>query len=91
MDKVEMRAYLGGRVQGVGLRYTALDHAKKLKVVGFVRNLPDGRVEIIAQGSKQTLEQFLELLKTQAGSAKVTEVELDYFPASQAFEKFSIE
>jgi acylphosphatase len=49
-----------GRVQGVGFRYTARAIAQRFAVRGFVRNLPDGRVELLAQGPPKELTAFLQ-------------------------------
>jgi acylphosphatase len=48
-----------GYVQGVGFRYTVQRIARGYEVEGFVRNLPDGRVELVAEGTAQTLDRFL--------------------------------
>ncbi len=53
-----------GRVQGVGFRYFALKIAEDLGVTGFVRNLPDGNVEIVAEAGEAVLAQFEERLRT---------------------------
>lgn len=52
--------YYQGHVQGVGFRYTAQAIAKRYEVNGFVRNLPDGRVELVAEGEKHELVAFLD-------------------------------
>ena len=49
-----------GRVQGVGFRYTANRIAQGYEVTGYVRNLPDGRVELLAEGSCEQVESFLQ-------------------------------
>ena len=49
--------YYSGRVQGVGFRYTAEGLALDLKLVGWVKNLPDGRVELVCEGPKEKIEQ----------------------------------
>ena len=51
-----------GRVQGVGFRYTAHRAAIRNQLTGFVRNLPDGSVEIIAQGQTQDIDDFEQKL-----------------------------
>ncbi|NGX45181.1 MAG: Acylphosphatase [Chlamydiae bacterium] len=58
-----MHLFFMGRVQGVGFRATAQLVARKLGLSGSVRNLKDGSVEVIAQGSKHELERFLRELK----------------------------
>jgi acylphosphatase len=54
--------YYSGRVQGVGFRYTAHHVAQEHDVAGFVRNLPDGRVEVKVEGSLEQVEAFLSAL-----------------------------
>jgi acylphosphatase len=51
--------YYSGRVQGVGFRYTAQRIAQRFAVTGWVRNLPDGRVEMTVEGSDEEAEAFL--------------------------------
>ena len=53
-------AWYSGRVQGVGFRATVRQLACGYDVTGFVRNLPDGRVELVAEGEKKELEAFLQ-------------------------------
>lgn len=51
--------YYSGRVQGVGFRYTTRRIAAGFDVAGYVRNLPDGRVELVAEGNTDQLDRFL--------------------------------
>jgi len=55
-------AYYTGRVQGVGFRFTAQHVASGFSVAGFVRNLPDGTVEVLAEGSAEQVDGFLKTL-----------------------------
>ncbi len=48
-----------GRVQGIGFRYTTVSIARRHPVVGFVRNLPDGSVELVAEAVPSVLDHFL--------------------------------
>lgn len=64
-----------GRVQGVGYRYFALKRAEELGLSGFVRNMPDGSVEVIAEGEDARLSQFEARLKEGPSFARVEEVE----------------
>lgn len=89
MEKIfEMHAILSGRVQGVGFRYTTLDHAQDLSLKGIVRNLPDGSVEIIAQGTKKALEDLIERLKN--GPGRVERVDVKFSEPTQHLEDFKI-
>jgi acylphosphatase len=57
------RVYYSGRVQGVGFRYTALRLAQGRAVTGLVRNLADGRVEMLVEGEQAEVERFLEAVR----------------------------
>ena len=61
--KKRMSVYYDGRVQGVGFRFTAEYIAQQLKVTGWVKNLPDGRVEVIAEGLEDSLVEFLDRIR----------------------------
>jgi acylphosphatase len=57
---VRRTVYFSGQVQGVGFRYTACRIAGGYDVTGFVRNLPDGRVHLVAEGESDEIDRFLE-------------------------------
>jgi acylphosphatase len=69
------RWVLSGLVQGVGFRWYAARRASELGLKGWVRNLPDGRVEAVASGDPASLARFEELLRIGPRSARVTGVE----------------
>ncbi len=56
-----------GRVQGVGFRYTARNMAVRLPVTGYVRNLPDGTVELVVEGAQRELERLLAGIEAELG------------------------
>ena len=56
--RLRMRVFYSGKVQGVGFRYNAKSVATGFEVTGTVRNLMDGRVELIAEGLREELEAF---------------------------------
>jgi acylphosphatase len=58
MPRIRRRIYFTGRVQGVGFRYTCRTIARGFEVGGYVRNLPDGRVEVLAEGEPGELDDF---------------------------------
>lgn len=78
-----------GHVQGVGFRYRTREIASRYRVTGYVRNLPDGRVELVAEGAPQELDRFLADL---AGSLEVhiRRIEVDRCAASGEFDEFDI-
>ena len=69
------RYVVQGRVQGVGYRYFVLRQADALGVSGFARNLPDGAVEVLAEGSDVTLADFEARLREGPAFAEVASVE----------------
>ena len=65
--------HFSGTVQGVGFRYTARAAAKRYPVTGYVRNLPDGRVELVAEGDVEVIDQLLaDIHRQMEGYVKKT-------------------
>jgi acylphosphatase len=62
---VGVLVHYSGRVQGVGFRATAAHIARRHPVTGYVRNLPDGRVELLAEGPRPDVEAFLAAVRSQ--------------------------
>ncbi len=75
--KSRLKAIIYGVVQGVGFRYFVLGQALKAAISGFVRNLPDGTVEIEAEGAEDDLDQFIESIKSGPPGAVVKEIEIE--------------
>jgi len=65
------RYLVRGRVQGVGYRYFAMKAAAALALAGYARNLPDGSVEVVAEGGEGELARFEERLREGPGFARV--------------------
>ncbi len=65
MPRVRRRARFSGRVQGVGFRFTCHSLARGYELAGYVRNLPDGDVELVAEGDPIELDRFLEAIKLE--------------------------
>ena len=74
------RYVVRGRVQGVGYRYFVLRQADALGVSGFARNLPDGAVEIVAEGGEAALADFEARLREGPAFAEVADVEREAGP-----------
>ena len=87
---VQRRTYLfGGRVQGVGFRYTAQHIARGHPVKGYVRNLPDGRVEMVMEGEDNDMDAVLASLK-QEMSRNIQRVDVSRTTATGEFPDFSV-
>jgi acylphosphatase len=78
-----------GRVQGVGFRYTVNNIAMQYDVHGYVRNLPDGRVELVIEGRDHDLEAIVEAVK-QKMECFIHRVDDNILPATGEFDHFSI-
>jgi acylphosphatase len=72
--KQAKRYIVSGMVQGVGFRYYTQAAAEKLRVSGFVRNLPDGRVEVFAMGAPQQHAEFRAMLERGPRFSSISEV-----------------
>ena len=67
---------ISGHVQGVGFRYFCLEQAQRLGISGYAHNMPDGSVEIEAQGEESAIEKFLAHVRRGPRSSEVTNVEI---------------
>lgn len=79
-ERVRCHVLVAGRVQGVGFRYYVARQARALDVGGFVRNLPDGRVEAEAEGRPAAVEAFLDRLRRGPAGSSVRGVEAAWLP-----------
>jgi acylphosphatase len=70
------KCLIAGRVQGVFYRGSAAQRARELGICGYARNLPDGRVEVLACGDAATVQQFVDWLWIGPAAARVTAVEM---------------
>jgi acylphosphatase len=78
--RVARRFLISGRVQGVGFRWFARETADREGVHGWVRNLPDGRVEALAEGDAEALDRFERSLRHGPRGARVDDLEVDSLP-----------
>ena len=90
MEKNRIHIFVSGRVQGVFFRDFTRQTALGLGLIGWVRNLADGRVEIIAQGEKEILNQFIELVKAGPPASKVKDCQIDWGEFKAEFKGFEI-
>ena len=80
-----------GRVQGVGFRMTAEEAAKDFGVLGWVKNLRDGRVELICEGAKEDIEQLLENIHQSALGPHITKTVCNWEKPGNEFTDFQVE
>jgi acylphosphatase len=88
--KVRAHAHISGRVQGVFFRSETQDEAIKKNVTGWVRNLPDGRVEAVFEGEKENVENVIEFCKRGSPGARVTKVDVNWQDFTGEFKNFGI-
>ncbi|MBL1320034.1 MAG: acylphosphatase [Methylophaga sp.] len=90
IESFQYHFIISGRVQSVGYRYSSRNYAQNIDLVGWVKNRADGKVEVVAEGNKITLEKLLTWLKQGPRFADVSNVEVTHYPATGEFKKFSI-
>ena len=88
--KARAHMFVSGRVQGVFFRLQAKHNADRHDVKGWVRNLPDGRVEAMFEGEKEAVEALIEFCKHGPSGARVTNVNLRLESYIGDFNKFRI-
>lgn len=90
MEKVQLRARFKGNVQGVFFRQHAKRYAEKYDICGYVKNLEDGSVEILAVSDKASLDKFMEEIQTKPGFGSISSVEKKYSKEIEGFSDFQI-
>ena len=78
-------------VQGVGYRYFALRAAARHQVLGTVRNLPDGRVEVMVEGEREAVDEFKHDLVTGPAMASITDIDETDLPVTGLYRDFRID
>ncbi len=85
-----MSIFYAGRVQGVGFRYSIKNVAPGFEVTGTVRNCPDGRVELMAEGDKNELEKFQRAIQDSEVGGLISQEEVNWSEAKNEFHDFEI-
>ena len=88
--KVRAHVYVSGRVQGVFFRSEIQDEAVRYDVTGWVRNLPDGRVEAVFEGEKENIDKLIEFCSRVPPGARVAKVEVSWETPTDEFKNFKI-
>jgi acylphosphatase len=87
---VRLSAIVHGRVQGVFFRDFTRRQAWALGLTGYVRNLPDGAVEVVAEGPQDALQQLLERINVGPSGAYVEKVDFQWGDHSGEFDRFEV-
>jgi len=90
MENVRAHVLVDGYVQGVFFRAFTRDNALQLGVKGWVRNLPDGRVEAVFEGSMDKVAEMVRLCKAGPLGARVVNVDVSWQPYTGDFDIFSV-
>lgn len=88
--KKQLHIFYTGRVQGVGFRFTAIDIAKDIGVTGWVKNLRDGRVELLAEAEEEKLKNFLSRINNFF-ARYIQNTDINWLAATGEFKDFIIE
>lgn len=83
--------FVSGQVQGVFYRDFTRKHALQLGLVGFVRNLDDGRVEVVVEGSEEKINEFISQLRKGPVFSRVDNLEMRWEKATGRFNNFKID
>ncbi|WP_438270984.1 acylphosphatase [Sporolactobacillus mangiferae] len=79
-----------GRVQAVGFRYFTWQTANVYRVFGWVRNRSDGSVEIVAEGEKSDIQQFMKTIKKGSPFSRISDVDIYEYTEPKNFHQFEI-
>jgi acylphosphatase len=89
-NRRRLRIFYSGRVQGVGFRYTAKNIAAGFEITGVVRNLDDGRVELVAEGPREELEVFRRAIREAGLAGFIHDEKAEWSGAQNEFAGFAI-
>jgi len=89
-SRVRLKIFYSGRVQGVGFRYAAKSVAAGFEVTGTIRNLPDGRVELVAEGARAELEAFRTAIRDEGLAGFIHDEQVSWAAAQNEFRGFEI-
>lgn len=90
MSDQRLTMLISGKVQGVSYRATAADKAAKLGLTGYVRNLPDGRVEVLAEGAPESLHSLRQWCEEGPPAAVVEDIDSSETAATGEFNDFGV-
>ena len=87
---MQAHIFIVGFVQGVGFRQFVKSNARKLNLTGWVKNLPDGRVEALVSGDKEIVEKLIKTIEKGSFFSEVRSVQIEWDDQAKNFQKFEI-
>lgn len=90
MTKRRIHAFISGKVQMVGFRASTRRTANRVGIKGWVKNLEDGRVEVVAEGTPSKIEELIDFLHEGPPAARVEDVQITEEEPTEEFEQFRI-
>ena len=87
---IRLHANFSGTVQGVGFRFTVRRIAEQYEVTGFVRNLPNRQVEVVAEGDREVVESFINAIYNSSLRDYIRSIEKEWQPATGEYKEFEI-
>lgn len=88
--KKRAHVYISGRVQGVFFRASTREEARKRGVKGWVKNLPDGRVEAVFEGDEEKIEEMIDFCKKGPRAAEVKDIKVEWQEHQGEFNEFGV-
>ena len=89
-DELSVKLIVSGKVQGVSFRWFTVQAAREMGLCGYAKNLPDGTVEVKAEGTKAGLESLIKKVKQGPLFSRVENVEVDWGGLTNQFSDFNI-
>ena len=90
MSKKQIHCIIKGDVQGIGYRYFVTRLASQLNIQGWVKNLYNGDVEVVAEGEKDSLEKLLKELRSGHPYARVDDIHIEWHPPENKYDRFFV-
>ena len=88
--KKRLTVYFSGSVQGVGFRFMAQRISKRFEVLGFVRNLPNGQVQLVSEGEEDNLKDFLNSIRDSNLKSNIRQIDVEWSEFKGEFQVFGI-
>ena len=89
-NRKRLHAIIRGHVQGVGFRHNTRMTARRLNINGWVRNNPDGTVEVVAEGLADAFDEFEDFLRSGPRAARVQSIDIDWESPTGEFDRFKV-